>query len=189
MEFIAIDFETANYAADSACALGLAVVKSGRVVQRRHWLVRPPSSYFRADFTALHGLDAAAVRGCPDFAQVWLEVLPLVQGQWLAAHNARFDRSVLQASLEYYGLPLPRCPFVCTLEVSRRVWQLPRHNLAAVARHLELPLQHHQAESDALVCAGILLAAAKTLACTDVAALLAKTNLSAMSWQGKTKSP
>ena len=178
MEFVAIDFETANRDASSACALGLAIVKGGKITAKHHWLIRPPQDYFRADFTDIHGITAAAVRNCPSFKEIWPEVKPFLEGACLAAHNARFDRSVLQGSLEYYGLDLPaESFFVCTLELSRQTWKLPKNNLAAVASHLDLPLQHHQAESDALACAGILLRAADYWQCASMDALIDKTGL------------
>ena len=178
MEFVAIDFETANRDAASACALGLAIVRDGKITAKRHWLIRPPQDYFRADFTDIHGITAAAVRNCPSFKEIWPEVKPFLEGACLAAHNARFDRSVLQASLEHYGLALPaKSFFVCTLELSRHTWKLPKNNLAAVANYLDLPLQHHQAESDALACAGILLRAADYWQCTSIEGLIDKTGL------------
>ena len=71
MEFVAIDFETANRDASSACALGLAIVKGGKITAKHHWLIRPPQDYFRADFTDIHGITAAAVRNCPSFKEIW----------------------------------------------------------------------------------------------------------------------
>ena len=52
--FTAIDFETANYSRDSACAVGVVVVTRRRIVERKRILIRPPSREFT--FTWLHGL-------------------------------------------------------------------------------------------------------------------------------------
>ena len=40
--FVAIDFETADYGRDSACALALVRVEAGVIVQRAFHYVRPP---------------------------------------------------------------------------------------------------------------------------------------------------
>ena len=42
--FVAIDFETADYGRDSACALALALVRveAGVIVQRAFQYIRPP---------------------------------------------------------------------------------------------------------------------------------------------------
>ena len=52
--FIAIDFETADYQPDSACAVALVRVEGSRIVQRRHFLIRPPRQRFI--FSYLHGI-------------------------------------------------------------------------------------------------------------------------------------
>ena len=40
--FVAIDFETADYGRDSACALALVRVAAGVIVQRAFHYIRPP---------------------------------------------------------------------------------------------------------------------------------------------------
>ena len=46
MNFVAIDFETADYQRDSACAVALVRVESGKIVAREHRLIRPPRRTF-----------------------------------------------------------------------------------------------------------------------------------------------
>ena len=62
-DFTAIDFETANPAMDSACQLGLAVVQNGVIVERRDWLICPPTERF--DFTYIHGITWRDVADTP----------------------------------------------------------------------------------------------------------------------------
>ena len=40
--FVAIDFETADYGPDSACAVALVRVEGSRIVRRSYFLIRPP---------------------------------------------------------------------------------------------------------------------------------------------------
>ena len=40
--YVALDFETADYQPDSACAVGLAKVRGGEVVDTLYSLIRPP---------------------------------------------------------------------------------------------------------------------------------------------------
>lgn len=48
--FVAIDFETANYEPTSICSVGLVVVRGGEITQRMHRLVCPePDYYIRRD--------------------------------------------------------------------------------------------------------------------------------------------
>ena len=46
-DFVAIDFETANYEPTSICSVGLVVVRGGEITQRMHRLVCPePNRYY-----------------------------------------------------------------------------------------------------------------------------------------------
>src|SRR5207237_1122667 len=50
-------------------------------------------------------------------------------------------------------------PFKCTVAMARYALGIRPANLANVCRRLGIPLTHHHAESDALACARIVLAA------------------------------
>ena len=156
--FAAIDFETATFARDSACSVGVAFVRDdGRIDLKRH-LIRPPTREFR--FTHIHGLSWHDVRNAPTFAAVWKGLAPLITNvRFLAAHNASFDRGVLQACCETYGLDQPDRPFICTVKVARSVWDIRPTKLSDVCDELGIALRHHEAGSDALACARIILAA------------------------------
>ena len=155
-----LDFETATERRDSACQLGLARVESGRIIEKKSWLIKPPENRFT--FTYLHGIDAVMVAQAPTFAEVWPQVAPYVAEKALAAHNACFDLGVLRATLACYGIKTPSFTYFDSLYVARRIWpQLPNHKLNTLADFLGLELNHHDAASDAEACAGILLAAVR----------------------------
>jgi len=77
MRFAAIDFETANRGADSACAVGVVIAGDGRIVHRETHLICPPSGEFV--FSHIHGLDWDDVCDAPDFGQVWSGLGPLLE--------------------------------------------------------------------------------------------------------------
>ena len=156
--FTALDFETATTAPNSACAIGLVRVEGGRIVERAYHLVRPPSEAF--EFTYLHGIDWATVRGEPTFAELWPSLLGFFEGvDFVAAHNAEFDAGVLRASCEWYALPFPDVSFECTVRIARASWNVRPTTLRHVAEFLGLSLNHHHAASDAEACANIVLRA------------------------------
>lgn len=158
--FIAIDFETADYPPDSACAVGLVRVEEGRIIGCHHYLIRPPRPRF--SFTHIHRLTWQDVADQPTFGELWPELAPLLEGaEFLAAHNAGFDRAVLFTCCEEYGIPPPPLPFRCTVELARRVWRIFPTKLPDVCIRLGIALQHHHAASDAEACARIILAALK----------------------------
>ena len=158
MTFVAIDFETADAGRDSACAVGLVRVEGGAIVRREVRLIRPPRRVF--EFTWVHGITWEQVAGKPAFKEVWAELRPLLEGaEFLAAHNASFDRSVLRACCAAAGIAEPPQPFECTVKLARKAWNIRPTRLDNVCRTLKIPLNHHEAGSDAEACARIVLAA------------------------------
>ena len=158
LSFVAIDFETANHRADSACAIGLVKVSEGNIVDRAVHLIRPPSRDFV--FTWVHGLTWRDVEHAEDFGALWPRLAPMLEGaDFLAAHNAPFDKGVLNACCAAYGLARPALPFRCTVQLARRAWNIRPTRLSDVCRALDIALNHHEALSDAMACAQIVLAA------------------------------
>src|SRR5205085_735340 len=102
--FVAIDFETADNGADSACAVGLVRVEGLRVVRRESVLIRPPRRHIL--YTGIHGITWEMVADAPIFAEAWPALAPVLDwAAFLAAHNAPFDRRVLAACCAAGGLP------------------------------------------------------------------------------------
>ena len=156
--FAAIDFETANNARDSACALGVVVVEQGVIVERLYALIRPPTREFL--FTHIHGLSWDDVKHAQTFDAVWSEMRREFLGvEFYSAHNAPFDKGVLNACCATYDLALPTLPFVCTVQLARKLWDVRPTKLPDVCNYLGIDLRHHQADSDAEACARIVMAA------------------------------
>jgi DNA polymerase-3 subunit epsilon len=159
--FVAIDFETADQGRDSACSVGLVRVEGNRIVDRAYRLIRPPRSRFL--FTHIHGLTWEDVAGEPTFGEVWPDLVPLLKGAaCFVAHNAPFDRSVLNACCAAAGTRAPALPFRCTMRIARERWGIFPTKLSDVCRELGIALRHHDAASDAEACARIMIAAART---------------------------
>jgi DNA polymerase-3 subunit epsilon len=162
MEFVAIDFETANNKRDSACSLGMAFVSDGRITETRHWLIRPKELHFNPRHVRIHGITEATVADKPQFCDLWDEILPSLSGRLVIAHNAGFDMSVLRRTLDCYGMGYPELDYSCSYQIARQVWcEWVCFKLPALAAKLNLNLDHHDAMEDAKACAEILLAAAK----------------------------
>ncbi len=155
--FVAIDFETADRSLDSACAVALVKVENGQITTRNYWLIRPPREKFR--FTHIHGISWKNVADQPTFQELWPSIVGFIGGAtFLAAHNADFDRSVLHACCQAAQVQLPRWRFRCTAKLARRILKIYPTNLPAVCARLGIPLNHHDARSDAEACARIMIA-------------------------------
>jgi len=154
--FAAIDFETADYGRDSACAIAVIVAESGKIVYKGYSLIRPPRRDFV--FSYLHGITWNDVKNEPTFKEFWPKMRPLFKGvDFVAAHNASFDRSVLYSCCGNASVNPPVTEFLCTMKLARRLWNLRPTKLPDVCRHLGISLNHHDAASDALACAQIVL--------------------------------
>lgn len=161
MDFTAIDFETANEQRDSACQLGAVVVRGGDIIRRHCWLIRPRPMRFSRGNIAVHGITPDHVRDEPDFGELWESILPVLSGQVLVAHNARFDVGVLRACMGRFALGHLDLEFTCTRAVGFYAWPGQQgYGLKAIADRLGIAFQHHDALEDAMACAKILLAAA-----------------------------
>ena len=156
--FASIDFETADRYRDSACAVGVVLVENGRLTERYYQLIRPPRKKF--EFTHIHGLTWKDVRDSPSFGEVWPDLRDFIdKAEFLVAHNAPFDKGVLHSCCEAAKITPPGHEFRCTLQMARAKWNLRSGALSAVCDHLRIPLNHHNALSDAEACARIAVKA------------------------------
>lgn len=156
--FAAIDFETADYERDSACSVAIVKVVGEEIVSRWVRLIRPPRKQFV--FTYLHGIGWKDVEKEPSFAEIWPEFARQIEDvQFLVAHNAGFDKAVMSTCCIKAGIEPPRLPFHCTVQAARMTWDLYPTKLPNVCQFLNIPLEHHKAESDAEACARIYIAA------------------------------
>ncbi|MXZ77958.1 MAG: hypothetical protein F4Z06_06730 [Acidimicrobiia bacterium] len=158
--FAAIDFETATAKRSSACALGLVIVDSGRIVDEQSWLIRPPGNEYHSFNTRLHGISASDTEDAASFGQVWSEASAIAQGRLLVAHNAAFDISVLRHSATHHDYTPPEASYLCTYRLARSRWP-DRYSwkLPDVCEALGIDdLDHHDPLSDARAAARVLLA-------------------------------
>lgn len=157
-DFVAIDFETADYEPDSACSIAIVRVCDDDIVDKTHFLIRPPRRKFV--FTDLHGIAWEHVANQPTFGELWPHLAEKLSNvEFIAAHNESFDRSVLMACCQSARVTPPRVKFECTVRLARRVWNIYPTKLPDVCAYLGIPLQHHNAASDAEACARIVIAA------------------------------
>lgn len=157
MNFVAIDFETANSHRSSVCALGVAMVHQGKLLDTAHFLIKPIPNYYDAFNSALHGIRDRDTRDLPTLKEQWEDLREYFEGNTVIAHNASFDCSALRAALDASELDYPDFDYHCTLALSKAALPLSSHSLDTVSRHFQISLAHHQAESDARAAALIAI--------------------------------
>lgn len=159
MNFIAMDFETANFQKYSACSLALVFVQNNQIVDRYYSLIQPETDFHWRNIK-VHGIRPEQVKDAPKFPEVWTKISHYFKPNHLiVAHNAAFDCNVLKGCLDYYQLEQPHYLSLCTVKTSRKLYpNFLNHKLNTVCQELAIPLEnHHDALEDSVACANILL--------------------------------
>lgn len=187
MNYVALDFETANHSSSSICSVGIAIVENGAVAEIESWLVRPPDLYFHPFYTSIHGIRAEDVADAPDFKELWFSTLKnYLVGRTILAHNASFDINVLRHTLKEYALPFPRLSYQCSLVIARKTWPgLGSYKLNNLARHFGISFKHHDAAEDAFACAKIVLAAGTMMKVSSFNELMRKLSIKVKDFTAK----
>lgn len=158
MDFVAIDFETANADPASACSVGIVTIKNNIVVDEYYSLIKPRKMAFDSSNIQVNGITPAMVENAESFPDVWAEMAKRLDGQTVAAHYAAFDIKVLKASLDDYHLSYPAIRYVCSWLIGKAVWpDLVSYRLDVLAKRIGLQFTHHNALEDARACAMVLL--------------------------------
>ncbi len=151
---VAFDTETAAcHGPPHLIELGAVRSVGGEIVDRFVSLVRPEVPIETAA-SEVHGLVDEDVRDAPVAAEVIAQFLVWLGDDWLVAHNAGFDASVLAFEALRHGIELPETPILDTLKLARRwIGDAPDFKLETLVRHLELDIERsHRALPDAVAC-------------------------------------
>lgn len=155
MEFVAIDFETANRYNHSAVSVGLSRMDhKGRVLDSYYTLIRPKYLFFESMCMSVNGLDERDIRCADTLETLWPEMRSFIGDLPLVAHNAAFDMGVLKGSLSSWELETPPYEYYCTLQLSRRLMPCTQSHALTYLVHevLDLDYNAHNAADDAYVC-------------------------------------
>lgn len=164
MDFVAIDFETANEKRASACSLGITVVKNNEIIEEKYWLIKPRPFRFEPRNIIIHGIREEDVINEKEFDELWEEIKLYLENNLVIAHNASFDFSVLRNTLDLYNFKYPKLQYGCTLVASKLFYRyLNNHKLNTVNKHLGYRFNHHHASADATAAANILINISKEL--------------------------
>lgn len=173
MNFVAINFETANTNRTSACALAAVEVVNGKTIRERVWYIKPPKGiYFLPTFSAIHDITPETVVNQPTFAEIWPKLTTLFTDRIVVTHNANFDIAILLALLEHYHLPIPQFLHFCLIKAAYLIWPgLAEYKLIELANKFRIEINHHDPLIKSKVCATIMIQACKACKAKDIVAL------------------
>ena len=154
MEYVSIDFETANTSFDSACAIGLCLFSSeGEELDSYYSLIRPKELVFDTRCTMVHNLDPYDIANAKSLPEIWPDILAFIGDRALVAHNAPFDMKVLKASAESHNLGGLDNDYYCTLSLARKLWKgRPSYKLTSLASAFGWEYEAHNALADSEIC-------------------------------------
>jgi DNA polymerase III subunit epsilon len=156
-----IDVETSGFRPGQARIISLAALgldTDGRVEQSVVSLLNPGVD---PGPTHVHGLTAAMLEDQPQFADIAADVVQVLRGRTLVAHNVAFDYAFLAAEAELADAELPVDTVMCTVELARRLdLGIDNLRLETLAAHWGITQERpHDAFDDALVLTGVLASA------------------------------
>ncbi len=165
-----IDVETSGFRPGQARIISVAALgldADGRVEQSVVSLLNPGVD---PGPTHVHGLTAAMLEDQPQFADIVGDVIEVLRGRTLVAHNVAFDYAFLAAEAELAGAELPVDTVMCTVELARRLdLGVDNLRLETLAAHWGVIQERpHDAFDDALVLTGVLASALERARAHDI---------------------
>jgi DNA polymerase-3 subunit epsilon len=165
-----VDVETSGFRPGHARIISLAVLAldaDGRVEESVVSLLNPGVD---PGPTHVHGLTAAMLEDQPQFGEIVGDVVELLRGRTLVAHNVAFDYAFLAAEAELAQTELPIDTVMCTVELARRLeLRIDNLRLETLAVHWGVTQRRpHDAFDDAVVLTGVLAAELKRARERDV---------------------
>ncbi len=141
-EYAVVDVETTGFSPkhhDRIVEIGIVRANArGEVIDEYATLVNPGRD---VGPTHIHGISAGDVADAPRFEEVVGDVLSLMRGAVLVAHNAAFDLRFLCHECDVGRAPLPAVEYLCTLSLAKRLTPgLPSRRLAVLCEHFDIPL-------------------------------------------------
>ena len=153
-----VDVETTGFRPGQARVVSVAALAVGDDGSVEHSVSSLLNPGVDPGPTHVHGLTAEMLEGQPTFGDIAPQLMEVLHGRTLVAHNVAFDYAFLAAEAELVGAQLPVDTVMCTVELARRL-NLGTENLRleTLARHWgATQLRPHDALDDALVLAQIL---------------------------------
>lgn len=159
MDFVAFDIEMPTQKICAISAIGVTVVRDNKIVKRYYSLVNPETTFSKY-VIELIGITPEMVRDAPTLPAVWAEIGEYFTGAGtIVAHGAHGDLLTLVSALRRYKIEWPgEINYLCTCDMTLAINpEFEHHSLDFLCDQFEIPLSHHNAQSDSDGCALLLI--------------------------------
>jgi DNA polymerase-3 subunit epsilon len=167
LDFVAIDFETANPKRASVIQIGLTRILDSEVRGRVSRFVTPPPGHERFDrfSVQVHGLTARSLVNPLSWPDAMERLGRFANGLPLVAHAATVERSIIVQASEAHGIQPLEFQYFCSLKLAQKMLPgEPSHSLGKLSASIGLPqFNHHDACADAEASGMLLLEIARRL--------------------------
>lgn len=175
INFVALDVETANYNKGSICSIGLVKFINGEIVDTYETLINPEEEFDGYNIY-IHGITEDAVKNSPTYPAIAPDILNFIDGLPVVAHYAPFDSGAIRECNEKYGINDFYMEYFCSYYLSKAVISRLSYKLKNLAKEFNIPLNHHNALSDAQASGLIITELIRQSNAQNLADLLDKTN-------------
>lgn len=134
-DFIFIDFETTgrdlagryyfdkNVPKQDAVQIGLVWYEGSEFISAYSY-IKPPSAYFNLEWSFASPKKEFS-ENAPTFDKLFPILVGLVGKKTFVAHNANFDKKVMEDTLDYYNKPMFTNEWLCTKDMSKEYFTSP----------------------------------------------------------------
>jgi DNA polymerase III epsilon subunit family exonuclease len=149
-DFAIIDLETSGLSANTSRVLEIAILrvnKKGKVLDSFETLINPESEDVgRSD---IHQITYKMLKKAPKFSEISGNILNMLSGAVVVAHNAKFEENFLQSEFSRLGKKLSRIPAIDTMWVAQMKLDLFNYKLNTVADYYGVTVENaHTAMGD-----------------------------------------
>lgn len=149
--FVAIDFEYLYHSRyDTPCAIGMVKVIDNVITEKFYTLIHQPK--LDAKLAPNNGITPEMLVDAPPYSNVYEYMVTFTEGLAIVAHNAGTEKKILRETPHPSHLPsLAEYNFIDTDALSGH------RSLPTLCEEYGIPLNHHNALSDAEACAEVYL--------------------------------
>ena len=147
---------------DQIIEIGAIKIKNGEVIDKFESYIF--AEYIPNAITRLTNIRVNDLKDAPSLKKVLQDFKLFLGESVFVAHNAKFDYNFISDSMKVVGLEKLLNRRICTVDLSKKTIDAPRHGLAFLREFLNIEDgEHHRAYADAISAGKVLIECFKNL--------------------------
>ena len=147
---------------DQIIEIGAIKMQNGKIVDKFESYIF--AEYIPSAITRLTNINVSDLKGAPSLKKVLQDFKLFLGESVFVAHNAKFDYNFISNSMKVVGLEKLLNRKLCTVDLSRKTIDAPRHGLAFLREFLNIEEgEHHRAYADAISASKVLMECFKNI--------------------------